>query len=239
MNRWLSSTAALPVVAIVAALLGAAVTWVAARGDGSQVRDYLLEHPEVLPEAMQKLRDRETGKLIAANRADIVTPVGGAWAGNPNGDVTVVEYLDYNCGYCRASLPIVDKLIAADPKVKVIYRELPVLSPESDTAARYAIVAGRMGKYQALHNALYAGGPLSEASMDAALVKAGLDPAAVKAAAKSDDVTRAIHTNLAMMRTLGMTGTPSWVIGDRVVSSMMPLEDMQAAIATARAGNAS
>ena len=232
--RMLSSRAALPAVALAAALLGAGGTWLATHRDGSEVRDYLLDHPEILPEAMQRLHDRETGKLIAANRSDIVTPVGGAWAGNPRGDVTVVEYLDYNCGYCRASLPIVDQLIAADPKVKVIYRELPVLSPESETAARYAIVAGRMGKYRALHAALYAGGPLSETSMDAALAQAGLDPVQVKAAAKGDDVTRAIKLNLAVGRTLGMTGTPSWVIGDRVVSSMMPIEDMQAAVAAAR-----
>ena len=125
---------------------GRDIAGVAASAAAVQVREYLLAHPEVIPEAMQRLQDRNNAKVIAANRADILTPVGSAWAGNPNGDVTVVEYLDYNCGYCRASLPVVDQLIAADPKVKVIYRELPVLSPESDTAARYAIVAGRAGQ---------------------------------------------------------------------------------------------
>jgi protein-disulfide isomerase len=118
--------------------------------------------------------------------------------------------------------------------VKVIYRELPVLSPESDTAARYAIVAGRAGKYDALHRALYAGGPLTEASMDKALAAAGLDPAKVKEEAKSASVDAAIKTNLSLMRPLGLTGTPSWVIGDRVVSSMMSIEAMQAAVEDAR-----
>jgi len=236
MMGFLSSRAALPLVALAAALLGAATTWLATgHGDGSQVREYLLAHPEVIPEAMQKLQDRNTAKVIAANRADILTPVGSAWAGNPKGDVTLVEYLDYNCGYCRASLPIIDQLIAADPKVRILYRELPVLSPESETAARYAIVAARLGKYRALHAALYAGGTLTDASMDKALVTAGLDPAQVKAEAKSQSVEDAIRTNLSLMRPLGMTGTPSWVIGDRVVSSMMSLEAMQAAIADARA----
>jgi protein-disulfide isomerase len=236
MMQFLSSRAALPLVAVTAALLGAGVTLLVSRhNDGSEIRDYLLTHPEVLPEAMQRLQEKQNGKVIAANRADILTPVGGAWVGNPNGDVTVVEYLDYNCGYCRASLPIVDQLIAVDPKVKVIYRELPVLSLESETAARYAIVAGRQGKYRALHAALYAGGPLTEASMDKALAVAGLDPVKVKEEAKAASVEAAIKTNLSLMRPLGMTGTPTWVIGDRVVSSVMSLEAMRDAVEAARA----
>ncbi|MEO5492482.1 MAG: DsbA family protein [Sphingomonas sp.] len=236
MMQSLSSRAPLPLVAAAAALLGAGGTWLVSHGTGgSQVREYLLTHPEVIPEAMQKLQEKSNAKTIAANRADILTPVGSAWAGNPNGDVTVVEYLDYNCGYCRATLPTVDQLIAADPKVKVIYRELPVLSLESETAARYAIVAGRQGKYRALHAALYAGGPLTEASMDKALVTAGLDPAQVKAEAKSASVEAAIKTNLSLMRPLGITGTPTWVIGDRVVSSVMSLEAMRDAVEAARA----
>lgn len=235
MTQFLSSRAALPLVAVAAALLGAGATLLVSRhSDGSQVREYLLAHPEVIPEAMQRLQEKQNAKIIAANRADILTPVGSAWAGNPNGDVTVVEYLDYNCGYCRASLPVIDQLIAADPKVKVIYRELPVLSQESETAARYAIVAGRQGKYRALHAALYAGGPLTEASMDKALVTAGLDPAKVKEESKAASVEAAIKTNLSLMRPLGMTGTPTWVIGDRVVSSMLSLEDMRDAVEAAR-----
>ncbi|WP_294043652.1 DsbA family protein [Sphingomonas sp.] len=236
MMQFLSSRAALPLVAIAAALLGAGATLLVSRhNDGSQIREYLLANPEILPEAMQRLQDKQTGKVIAANRADILTPVGSAWAGNPNGDVTVVEYLDYNCGYCRASLPVIDQLIAAEPNVKVVYHELPILSPESQTAARYAIVAARQGRYRALHAALYAGGPLTDASMDKALVTAGLDPAKVKEEAKTASVEAAINTNLSLMRPLGMTGTPSWVIGNRVVSSVMSLEDMRDAVAAARA----
>ncbi len=236
MMQSLSSRAALPLVAAAAALLGAGATWLVSRhNDGSQVRDYLLSHPEVIPEAMQRLQEKHNGQIIAANRADILTPVGSAWAGNPNGDVTVVEYLDYNCGYCRASLPTVDQLIAADPKVKVVYRELPILSPESQTAARYAIVAARQGKYRALHAALYAGGTLTEASMDKALVTAGLDPARVKEEAKAASVDAAIQTNLSLSRPLGMSGTPTWVIGNRVVSSVMTLDEMRDAVAAARA----
>lgn len=233
-TRW-TSPVALAGVATVAALLGAGGTWLATRADtGSAVRAYLLDHPEVIPEAMQKLQDRETAKAVAQYRDDIVRPVGNAWSGNPRGDVTVVEYLDFNCGYCRASLPLIDQLIAADPKVKVVYKEFPVLSAESGVAARYAIVAARAGKYKPLHDALYRGGPLTEQSMDAAIRATGLDVAAVKKAADAPDVEQAIRDNLALMRPLNMTGTPTWVIGDRVISGMVPIADLRDAVAAAR-----
>ena len=226
-------------IAFVAAMLGAGGTWLASRAidgrdTGAAVRAYLLDHPELIPEAMQKLQERESAKVIAQYRDGIVTPVGNAWAGNPNGDVAVVEYLDFNCGYCRASLPLIDKLIAADPKIKVVYKELPVLSPESVTAARYAIVAARAGRYKPLHDALYKGGPLSDASMDAAIRAAGLDPVTVKRQAAAPDIDAAIKDNLQLMRPLNMTGTPTWVIGDRVISGMVPIGDLQAAIVAAR-----
>ncbi len=238
-DTFLSSRTGLALVAVAAAVLGAGGTWFATRAvqqqdTGEAVRGYLLAHPEVIPEAMQKLQERETAKVIAQYRADIVKPLGSAWTGNPNGDVTVVEYLDFNCGYCRASLPLIDQLVAADPKVKVVYKELPVLSPESDTAAHYAVVAARAGKYKLLHDALYKGGPLTEASLDAAIRAAGLDVATVKKAAAMPDVEQAIRDNLSLMKPLNMTGTPTWVIGDRVISGMVPVEELRDAVAAAR-----
>jgi protein-disulfide isomerase len=238
-SSFLNTRGGLAAVAAAAALLGAGGTWLATRSaerqdTGDAVRAYLLEHPEVIPEAMQKLRDRETAQVIDQYRGQIVTPLGSAWAGNPKGDVVVTEFLDFNCGYCRASLPLIAKLIAADPNIKVVYKELPVLSAESDQAARYAVVAARAGRYQRLHDALYQGGPLSDASMDAAIRAAGMDPAQVKTAAKDPSVDQAIKANLQLMRPLNMTGTPAWVIGNRVISGIVPIEEMQDAIAAAR-----
>jgi len=158
--------------------------------------------------------------------------VGSAWAGNPRGDVTVVEYFDYNCGYCRAILPEVDKLIAADPNIRVVYRELPVLSAISHTAALASLAAARQGRFATFHQALYRLGPVSEATIAAA---AGTAHVTVPASASPADEAE-IARNLKIAGELGMNGTPAWVIGDRVLAGALPLDTLQAAIAAARAG---
>ncbi len=124
---------------VIGAAFGAVGTWLAERvapGELSgadrariehTVRDYILANPDIIPEAMQRLNDRENAKVIATMRSAIETPYGNAYMGNPKGDVTLVEYYDYNCGYCRASLPTLDKLVQADPKLRIVFREMPVL----------------------------------------------------------------------------------------------------------------
>jgi len=250
-DRFARSLLSLAALALVAALIGAGAFWLFQRAVPTSlaavdrgrmevvVHDYVLTHPEILTEAMQNLRDRETAqqqsaaaKVVAANASAILRPVGSAWAGNPNGDVTVVEYFDYNCGYCRASLPTIAQLIASDPQVKVVYRELPILSDESGVAARLSLAAADQGKFQAFHDALYAGGPVTAQSMAAAVKSAGLDMA--KASAFAPRAQAEISSNLELARKMGMTGTPSWVIGDRIVSSALPLEELQKAVAAAR-----
>jgi len=251
-DRLSKSPAALAALTLVAALIGAGAFWLFERAMPSAVgatdqariervvHDYVLAHPEILPEAMQKLREREVAdqqvqarKVVAANRGAILKPFAGAWAGNPQGDVTIVEYFDYNCGYCRAGLPVVAQLLASDPKVKLVYREYPVLSEESGVAAKLSLAAADQGKFAAFHDALYAGGQLSKESMMAAARTAGLD--LNKAAALAPRAEKEIAANLALGREMGLTGTPSWVIGDKVVSTLLSLEQMQQAVAEARA----
>ena len=239
------SRLALAAIALVAALIGATALWAfqqvapgsLAGADRARVenvvRDYVLAHPEIIPQAMDLLRDRETGKVIAANADAILEPVGSAWAGNPKGDVTLVEYFDYNCGYCRASLPTIAQLIASDPKVRVVFRELPILSEESGVAAKLSLAAAEQGKFTVFHDALYAGGQLTPASIAAAAKAAGIDMN--RAAAYAPRAEAEIASNMAMARQLNMTGTPSWVIGDKVVSSALPLDALQKAVAAARA----
>lgn len=202
---------------------------------GTVVREYVLENPELLPEAMQRLQARETGKAVAENRDAIFQPYAGAWEGNPNGDVTVSVWMDYACGYCRASLPLIARLVAEDPKIRIVYRELPVLSEGSRVAARWALAAAEQGKFKAFHSALYNGGQLSEASIDTAATSAGLDRAKAQAAITTPRVEAEVSHNLDTAGKLGVTGTPSWVIGDQAISGMVPYEVLTKAVAAARA----
>lgn len=223
----------LPLTALAGGLVGGgAVYGLRAANDGSQVRDYLLAHPEVIPQAMQKLQEREAGRSVAANRAAITTPFAGAWAGNPRGDVTLVEYYDYNCGYCRASLPAIRQLIDDDPQLRVVFRELPVLAETSRDAARISLVAAQQGKFGRFHDALYAAGRVTDASIAAAARAAGVDTSRLAALAPRIDAE--IARNMDQAAKLGVTGTPSWVVGDRVLSGALPLEELQRAIAAAR-----
>ena len=198
------------------------------------VHDYVLAHPEIIPEALGRMRDRETGETISANRAAIMTPYGNAWIGNPKGDVTIVEYFDYNCGFCRSSLPVITKLVASDPNLRVIFRELPILSEESRTAARLSLVAAERGRFQQFHEALYAGGRITDQSINNALAAAGIDAATAQAAGGNLRIEAEIQRNLGVAQKLGMTGTPSWVIGNHVVSAALPIEELRAQIAKVR-----
>lgn len=246
-ERLARSRIAFAVVLLFAAVIGAGAMWVMQRGAPrslgaadtarveGMVRDYLLSHPELIPEAMRALQDREMGKVIAANRAEILEPFGSAWAGNPDGDVTVVEYFDYNCGFCRSSLPTIAALVASDPQVKVVFREFPILSEDSAAAARISLAAAAQGKFAAFHDALYAAGPVTAQTIAAAARRAGLDMA--KAVAFAPRAEAELATNRRVARALGLTGTPSWVIGNRVVSAALPLEELQKAVAAARAGS--
>ncbi|MDQ2878695.1 MAG: DsbA family protein [Pseudomonadota bacterium] len=231
---------ALGAVALVSAAIGGALFWGGehyARADGAAssvtaagARAYLLDHPDMIPDVIDTLRQRAAGKVIAANRAAILQPYAGAWAGNPKGDVTIVEYFDYNCGYCRASLPVIQSLLASDPGLRIVYRELPVLSPESGDAAKLSLAAARQGKFMAFHRAMYAGGQITPASMAQAVKAAGVDPGK-----PAPDAVDEINRNMALARDMGATGTPSWVIGDHVISSALPLDELQKLIAEVRA----
>lgn len=218
----------------VQALVPASVAGIDKARIGQIVRDYVLDHPEILPEAMKRLQERETGKAVASSGSAITQPYAGAWEGNPKGDVTVAVYMDYACGYCRASLPMIARLVAEDSNVRIVYRELPVLSEVSRVAARWGLAAAEQNKFKPFHTALYSAGQLSEASIRAASASAGLDTAKAQAALTTPRVEAEITRNLDTAGKLGVTGTPSWVIGDRVISGMVPYEVLQDAVKAAR-----
>lgn len=223
-------------------LFGAGGMWIAERaapGDlnGADrarvervVRDYVLAHPELLPEAMDRLQQKESAKAVAAHRGAIEEPYGDAWIGNPNGDITLVEFYDYNCGYCRAALPTIQKLVAEDRNLRVVFKEMPVLAESSRDASRAALTAAKQGKFKAFHDALYAAGPVSDATIRTAAQRTGVNLAAVP-----DDADDTIRDNLDTASKLGISGTPSWVVGDQLLTGALPIEKLKEAIAAARA----
>ena len=199
------------------------------------VREYILAHPEIIPEAMTRMQDREVTRLIADNRPAIEKPFAGAWAGAAKPDVTVVEFFDFACPYCKRSAAEVTRLLAEDAGVRVVFRDLPVLGPDSENAALASLSAARQGKYRAFYQALFAqpGRPTME-KVIVATRQAGMDERLTAAALKDEVLKAEVKRNLDLGRALGLTGTPSFVIGDRVVSGAQEYDVLKAAVADAR-----
>ncbi len=207
-----------------------------------RVRDYLLEHPEVILEAMERYQERrrtaEQGEAqaILKARADEVfrdpqSPVGG----NPDGDVTLVEFFDYNCPYCRRVGPIMITAEAADAKLRVVYKEFPILGPNSVFAARAALAAHRQGKYVAFHNALMAvEGVADRDKVLQVATQLGLDLDRLKRDMDDPVIQRMISKNLALAQALRINGTPSFVAGDQIVRGAIELKALQALIQQGR-----
>lgn len=195
------------------------------------VREYILTHPEILPQAMENLRSKEMAKVVEANRKTIETPVGDAWEGAADADVTLVEFFDYACGYCRASIADVDRLLAEDKKLKVVYRDMPVLGEDSLAAARMSVAAAMAGKFNAMHKPLYKAGRPTVSNVEAARRQIGLD----KNAISNPQVDRELGKNLQLQRDLDLSGTPAWVVGNKVLVGAVGYDALKAAIAEARA----
>jgi protein-disulfide isomerase len=222
-------------VAVAAGLLGAAV---GAGGmfaaSGPVVRGYLLEHPEVLPEAMQRLEARQAAKSVGRSRSAIETPFAGAWAGARDGDVVLVEFFDYACGFCRKSNADVERLLAEDPKLKVVWRDWPVLGPDSEAAARTSLAAARQGRFKPFHDTLFAKGRPSPEAVAEAAQAAGVDLAAAEPVRASPAATQELARNYQLASQLRASGTPTFVVGDRILQGAVGYDVLKDAIAAAR-----
>jgi protein-disulfide isomerase len=198
------------------------------------VRAYILEHPEILPEAMEVLQKREMEKRLGSAGGALTKAFAGAENGNPNGAVTLVEFTDYSCGFCRASVADVNKLIASDKDLRVVYREVPILSPASRAAAEWALAAAIQGKHKAFHDAMFAAGPPNDQNIKAAAQRAGLNIAQAEKDAASPAVKAEIEGNLAMMQQIGFSGTPTFIVGDQMLEGALGYDALSAAIKKAR-----
>jgi protein-disulfide isomerase len=210
-----------------------------------RVRDYLLKHPETVVEALQRYQQAQQADTASLDRAaiasqkdalfnDALAPVGG----NPEGDVTLVEFFDYNCPYCRRVAPAVLEAEQRDPQLRIVYKEFPILGPNSEYAARAALAAHRQNpeKYIELHNALMASsGVVDEARVLEAARSAGLDLGRLKAGMEDPAISEAIARNLAAAEALRITGTPGFVIGNYVFRGATDTATLEALIKRARA----
>lgn len=194
------------------------------------VRKALVDNPTILVETADALRANQFAPVLSANRAALETPFGSSWQGAKDADVTLVEFYDYACGYCKASLPVIARLVREDPKLRVVYREFPILGPESEGAARMALAASQTGRFMAFHDALYAAGRPSQVTLAKAAAAAGI-PAAVPA---SPEIDGEIRRNFGLAQQLGASGTPLFIVGDQVLNGAVGYDALKKAIAEAR-----
>ena len=217
---------------VIGSLLTAALLFYAAPGVlGTKiVRQGLLADPQILTDTVDALRDSQYRPVLETNRAAIETPFASSWKGAAKPEVTLVEFFDYACPYCKASNPAIDRLLQEDKGLRVVYRELPILGPDSVTAARLSLQASKLGRFAQFHDTLWATGRPSADTNAAAAQSAGID-----AMPKQDpEVEAELNRNMKLAGQLGATGTPLFVIGDKVMNGAVGYDMLKQAIAKAR-----
>jgi protein-disulfide isomerase len=190
----------------------------------------MLADPQILVDAGEALRDQQYAPVLAQHRAEIETPFGTSWKGSAKPDVTLVEFYDYACPYCKASNPALERLISEDPRLRVVYRELPILGEESVAAARLSLAASKAGRFAQFHDALWQAGRPAPDTLAAASQAAGM-PATASA---SPDIEAELKKNFQLASALGATGTPLFVVGNRVINSAVSYEELKKAVEDAR-----
>ncbi|WP_425066115.1 DsbA family protein [Reyranella sp.] len=209
---------------------------------GNSIRAYLMANPEVLVDAMQELerkqdtqRDAVAIKAISQNEAELFRDADSPTAGNPSGDVTIVEFNDYQCPYCKRAYQAVKSVTAADGKVKIIYKDLPILGEPSRIAALAALASMKQGKHQPLHNALMEfNGKLDRAKILETAASVGIDVAQLEKDMEDPKLKQMIDRNMALAGALGVRGTPAFVIGKQFVPGAVDADSLKALIADAR-----
>lgn len=203
------------------------------------VLEVIKDNPQVVLESVNQFLQKQqqerqnvsleehAGRLFKGN-----SPVGG----NPDGDVTVVEFFDYRCGYCKRAWETVDRLIREDKNLRIVFKEFPILGPESETASRWALAADKQGKYLEFHDELMKHrGAYDDKSLSSIAEKLGLNAGRMRQDAQSADVSNAIQLNRSLANDLGITGTPGFIVDDQLISGAIPYESMVETIAKKRA----
>lgn len=208
------------------------------------VREFLLKNPEVIINAIQNMREREQREAEARSKANLVkfrdmllndpdTPVGA----NPKGDVTIVEFFDYRCGFCKRVFPDIMTVIKTDKNIRYVYKEFPILGPDSVTASKAALAAWSLDKtkYEGFHQAMMEskGGLPESRVMDFAELS-GYDTKALKKAMADPKIEDQIAKNFALAKEFDINGTPAFIIGDDIIRGAIDLKALRSVISKAR-----
>jgi len=212
------------------------------------VRDYLIAHPEVLQEAMAELEKRQAAAEVEKHKDAVKQNAQALFSsprqvnlGNPQGNVTFVEFFDYNCGYCKRAMEDMMALMKSDPKLKIVLKEFPVLGPGSVEAAQVAVAVNMQDKtgkkYLEFHQKLLSGrGQADRARAIAVAKEIGMNVAQLEKDMASPEVKATLQENFKLAEALGLNGTPSYVIGDKVIVGAVGLAPLQEGINNARCG---
>ena len=206
------------------------------------VHDYLLTHPEILRDMANKLEandklvaDTARNSVLSTQAKNIFHNPVDAVVGNPKGDITVVEFMDYNCGWCKKSMVELQSLIGTDKNVRVVLKEFPIFGEGSEYAARAALASEKQGKYWQLHQALFASeSKVTVEVVDQIAQEQGIDVAKMKIDMKLPEIDAAIKANQAMAQSLALTGTPAFIVDDKLIPGYTELSNLQAMLAQAR-----
>ncbi len=215
---------------------------------GAQVREYILENPDLILEAFQILEQRRElaeaeadMQLVKANQDELFND-GYSWVGgNPDGDITLVEFMDYRCGYCRRAVPEVAKLLKNDGNIRLVIKEFPILGEASMISSRFAVATKQVAgddAYKQVHDALLEfGGEPTEVTLRRLSDSLGLDTDAVIAAMESPEVTQRIAQTRALAQKLNISGTPTFVMGTELLRGYMPADQMELIVQEVREGS--
>jgi protein-disulfide isomerase len=210
----------------------------------SVVKDYILNNPEIIVQAIRSLRQREEKEKRQKAKANLVklqgdllrdpdSPVGG----NPKGNVTIVEFFDYRCGFCKRTFPDLEKLVKGDKNIRFVFKEFPILGPQSVTASKAGLAAWILdkSKYEAFHKAMMSSkGALAKSRVMTFAAKSGYDVKALQKTMADPRIEAMIEKTYELAKALDINGTPAFVIGDQVIRGAVDLKTLKSLISQAR-----
>ncbi len=208
------------------------------------IHDYLMNHPEVVLDALKAAQEKsdaqaaeQVGRVIAAKKKELTENPDDLVQGNPKGDATIVEFFDYRCPYCKQIEPTFEALLQEDPKLRIVYKEFPILGEASVYAARVALAAKQQGKYPEFHRAMMATkGDITDEVVLKVAASVGLDIAKLKADIGSAEIARIVKANYDLAEAFNITGTPGIIVGNTLIPGVVDLDTLRGDIAAARKG---